>query len=444
MNALLPADGDLVQLALQGQSDAFAQLYDGDFSPVYDFLQRLMRNAEEAADLTQETFLRAMQSLDSLSTPSAFKSWLFSIAHHQALNRLARQNRIVVPPSTGASDDEEADPLLRQVDPDRLANPEQALMAQEMAYLVWEAAKGLDRRTYAVLDLHVRQGLDSAEIAGVLGVSKGNAYTMLNQMKKTVEEAMGALLMARRGSRDCRDLQHIIIAFHVPPLTAEARRAIDRHVEKCETCSRNRRTVLSPLEILGAFAAMPAPIGIKEGIWGNLSTQWAQSGPPSYGSRSGAGATSGAGSGGGWKGGIGGLGGGGFFGGDRSRLLLTIGAALVVALIPVFAVMSFDGFGGGGESSTSTPTATPTVTLSPTPSRTPTPKPSATSTPSPTATATLTPTVAPPTPLPMPSPTPTSALPTPAPTQSRTTPPATAPPTDTAVPTHTPRSPTHR
>ena len=161
-------DGELVTRALRGESAAFGDLYNRYFPAVYDFLHRTMRNAEEAADVTQETFLRAMESLSSLANPAAFKSWLFSIAHHQALNRLERQKRFVMPPAL-EDGDEENDPLLRQVDADRLANPEQAAEMQETARLVWEAATSLDRRTYAVLDLHVRQGLESAEIAGGAG-----------------------------------------------------------------------------------------------------------------------------------------------------------------------------------------------------------------------------------------------------------------------------------
>ena len=112
MASSISSDGELVARSLRGESAAFGDLYDRYFSAVYDFLHRTMRNSEEAADLTQETFLRAMESLGSLANPAAFKSWLFTIAHHQALNRLERQKRFVIP-SASDGDEEESDPLLR-------------------------------------------------------------------------------------------------------------------------------------------------------------------------------------------------------------------------------------------------------------------------------------------------------------------------------------------
>ena len=100
MASSISSDGELVARSLRGESEAFGELYDRYFSAVYDFLHRTMRNPDEAADVTQETFLRAMESLGSLTNPAAFKSWLFTIAHHRALNRLEKQKRFVIPADT--------------------------------------------------------------------------------------------------------------------------------------------------------------------------------------------------------------------------------------------------------------------------------------------------------------------------------------------------------
>lgn len=272
----LPAkDAELVDLALDGRQDAFAELYNRYFPRVYDFIHRMTRNSEEAADVTQETFLRAMETLSQLKKASSFKSWLFSIAHHTALRRLDRQKRFVSPVATSEGGDEEtADPLLRQVDPDRLVNPEQASEAQDMANLVWEAAAGLEPRQYALLDLHVRQGLGSAEIAEVMGVSRVNASVMLNRMRRAVEESIGAFLLARRGSKDCAELQTVIAPATIPPVTPELRKDIDRHVRGCDICSKTRKRILSPVEILGALAPVPVPIGLQEEVWGTIEPGW--------------------------------------------------------------------------------------------------------------------------------------------------------------------------
>ena len=83
-------DAELVVQAQAGTEAAFAELYQRHFDAVYDFLARMVRNTDEAADLAQDAFLKAMKSLAGLQHPERFKSWLFSIARNTALNRLER------------------------------------------------------------------------------------------------------------------------------------------------------------------------------------------------------------------------------------------------------------------------------------------------------------------------------------------------------------------
>jgi RNA polymerase sigma factor (sigma-70 family) len=167
-----PDDAALVALAQAGDAAAFAELYERYFDRIYDFLARMVRDRAEAADLTQDTFLRAMDRLDTLRSGTSFKSWLFTIARNTALNRLERAGRLQPLERTTASGEEIRYDV---VDTDRSGSPEAAAEAASLAALVWEAAEALDSRAYSVLHLTVRDGLDSAEIAEVLGVSRNNA-----------------------------------------------------------------------------------------------------------------------------------------------------------------------------------------------------------------------------------------------------------------------------
>ena len=82
----------------------------------------------------------------------------------------------------------------------------------------------------------------------------------------------------RRGARSCPALQRIVGRFSIPPLTLEMCRTVERHVEGCAVCEQTRRSLLAPLALFGAFAVVPPPAGVKERIWKNLETQWAQPG----------------------------------------------------------------------------------------------------------------------------------------------------------------------
>src|SRR3990172_7758377 len=181
------AETSLVELAKAGDQHAFAELYNRYFDPVYDFVSRMTRNRDEAADIAQDTFLKAMNALGGLQKGASFKSWIFTIARNTALNRLEKASR--TRPLT-FEDDERDEVSFDVVDTDRFSDPQEAAQASAIASLVWEAAAGLDPKQLSLLDLHLRQGLDSGEIADVLGVTKNNGYVMLNRLKKAVEEAI--------------------------------------------------------------------------------------------------------------------------------------------------------------------------------------------------------------------------------------------------------------
>jgi hypothetical protein len=144
----------------------------------------------------------------------------------------------------------------------------------ELAALVWEAATALSPRDYAVLDLHVRQGLESAEIAQVLDVRKGNAYTMVSRMKQAAGDVIASYVVARRGSKDCEALRQVLVEVHFPPYSDDARRAVDAHIKECEVCQQSRKALVAPLQIFGSFAAVPAPFALKGDIWRDVSAQW--------------------------------------------------------------------------------------------------------------------------------------------------------------------------
>src|SRR3990172_9080802 len=99
-------DGRLERLAAQGNREAFAELYERHSQRVYDFLMRLVRDTEDAADLMQETFVRAMRSLSAeRAGQAAFSTWLFAIGSNLTLARLERKKR-TTPLVTQTSDDE--------------------------------------------------------------------------------------------------------------------------------------------------------------------------------------------------------------------------------------------------------------------------------------------------------------------------------------------------
>ncbi|MEX0782206.1 MAG: RNA polymerase sigma factor [Dehalococcoidia bacterium] len=273
------SDSALVELAKAGDKEAFAELYKRWFDPVYDFLARMVRNRAEAADVAQDTFLKAMNALGGLQKGASFKSWIFTIARNTALNRIEKSGR-TRPLFFEGDDGEEVS--LDVVDTDRFGSPEEAAEAQAVATLVWEAAAGLDPKQLTLLDLHLRRGLDSGEIADVLGVTKNNGYVMLNRLKKAVEDAIGAFIMFKDGRRYCDDLDALLSVATIQGMSPDVRKLIDGHVTQCDDCEERKKKLVSPLAVFGAFAAVPMPFDAKAHILEGLIREWP--GPAASGS----------------------------------------------------------------------------------------------------------------------------------------------------------------
>ncbi len=257
------SDHDLVDAARRGDREAFAELYQRYFNAVFDFVTRMTRDREEAADIAQDTFIKAFERLQTLENGERFKTWVFTIARNETLDRLRRSKR--VRPLTVVGEDGEVEQL-DVVDPDRLSDPSVAAEANAVASLVWEAAAGLDPRQLSILDLHLRQGLNSAEIAEVMGVTRNNGYVMLNRLKEAVGATIEALLLLRQGQADCDELAELVESFETQAMSPELRRAISRHATNCDACTERKRVLVSPLAVMSALAPIPVSQAVSDDI----------------------------------------------------------------------------------------------------------------------------------------------------------------------------------
>lgn len=273
-------DAELVLAAQSGDISAFEPLYRRYFRPVYDFAARTMKDRDAAADVTQDAFIKAQQRIGQLRDPEAFRPWLYAIVRNETISSFRSQRHEMAVPTLEGDDWSGDNPLLSEMADDVHDNPVAAAELSDSAALVWEAAASLDADTYTVLDLHVRQGLSSSEIADVLGISKGNAYSRLNRMKERTGSAISTYLLIRKGTRDCDDLARIVAPMHLPPVTTSQRRSVDRHVRACDTCDARRRALAAPMQIFAALAAVPPPYGLETAVWEGMAGPLSQGAGP--------------------------------------------------------------------------------------------------------------------------------------------------------------------
>jgi RNA polymerase sigma-70 factor (ECF subfamily) len=166
-----------------GDSAAFDFLVRERSPDIYALLYRLTEDAEEARDLTQETFLQAFRAVAHFRGDADLRTWLYRIAVNQARNRWRwwRRRRKNVTVSLDATDEQHEQPLAAQLADEQSVNPEQATLARERERLLTQALRSLSRVYREVVVLRDVEGLSYEEVAATLAISIGTVKSRLSR-----------------------------------------------------------------------------------------------------------------------------------------------------------------------------------------------------------------------------------------------------------------------
>ncbi len=154
-------DDALVEASLSGATDAFDVLVTRHRRAVYHVCYRFVNNHEDAADVTQDTFVRAWKALASFRGQARFSTWVHRIAVNVSLNKVSLKT-----------------PRGEALDFDTLADtrepaPGQSLLVAERQALVRAAVAVLPPRQRAALILRTYHELSHQEVAALVGTSVG-------------------------------------------------------------------------------------------------------------------------------------------------------------------------------------------------------------------------------------------------------------------------------
>jgi len=242
-------DSEVVAAIVAGDPDGLAEAYDRYAAPLYTYCRSLLREPADAADAVQDTFVIAASKLAGLRDRSRLRPWLYAVARNECHRRL----RESAGAGTSALDQV---PEMSDESADVTGGAERA----ELRALLRSAVRGLNTGEQDLIELQLRQELDVAEIAAVLGVSRNHAHALLSRARAQLEVSLGALLVARSGRDDCPALSALLEDWD-GQLTVLMRKRINRHIEQCPACTERKRRELAPALLLGLaplpIAAMP-------------------------------------------------------------------------------------------------------------------------------------------------------------------------------------------
>lgn len=182
---MMNVDAALVQQAREGNTQAFAALYSRHQRTIYSLIRHLTADPEAAADLTQETFVKAWHALPRLKTDVAFGGWLRIIATNLVRDRARRLKPEVI--MSDAANEDGSGPEAVDDGP----TMEQQLILTQQQIVIREAVSRLPEPQRLVVIMHHFEEKPVADIATELEIPLGTVLSRLARGREALKRRLG-------------------------------------------------------------------------------------------------------------------------------------------------------------------------------------------------------------------------------------------------------------
>lgn len=185
-------DAALVRELQAGSEDAFHQLIAQYHAPIYSLIVRSLQNPADAADITQDVFIKVFRSIRTFHGDSSLKTWIYRIALHEASNQRRWWNRhckqeITIDLETSEDDEH---PSLKESLADQRESPFDSANHAEMRARVEEGLSKVPEAFRTVVVLREMEGMQYEEIAEILGINIGTVKSRLMRGRAALRDAL--------------------------------------------------------------------------------------------------------------------------------------------------------------------------------------------------------------------------------------------------------------
>jgi RNA polymerase sigma-70 factor (ECF subfamily) len=174
----------LIRRAQKGDQDAFAVLVEEHQRYVYNLALRVLKDENEALDLTQETFVRAWTALPNFRGQSQFRTWLYRIATNLCYNRL---------PNLRRSLNDLGDDVMEKIPEPNFDNPVDEIESGETRTYLHQAIDALEANYKLLITLRYQHELSYDEIASTLNLPLGTVKTGIFRAKEQLRKSLAHL-----------------------------------------------------------------------------------------------------------------------------------------------------------------------------------------------------------------------------------------------------------
>ena len=180
----------LIERCRRNDAEAFGKIVDAYQNRLFGFVRRMVKDAEEASDIAQETFVRAYQGIHRFDGRSSIRTWLFRIAYNLCIDRARKAGRMPNEASLETSFEEDE----RIEVPDSRWDPQRMILGDELRAVLERGIGTMSEKLKSVLMLHDQQDLPYEEIAKILNVPIGTVKSRLFLARAHLQNAVRAYL----------------------------------------------------------------------------------------------------------------------------------------------------------------------------------------------------------------------------------------------------------
>ena len=186
-------DRILVDRFKAGDQGAFDEMVSRYWDRIFSMVNQLLRNQQDAEEVTQDAFVRAHRGLTNFRGESSFSTWLYQIATNLARNRYwywwrRKRDRSV---SFEAPVSADSETTLAEVFPADVETPEDATVTQEFLDRVAAGMEQLSEKHREILILRNVQNLAYEEIAEILTMSVGTVKSRIARARESLRQKLG-------------------------------------------------------------------------------------------------------------------------------------------------------------------------------------------------------------------------------------------------------------
>lgn len=181
----------LVERARKGDKTASAELYEKMYDKLYFFALKNVRSKEDAEDIVQEAFMKALESLGELNSSESFSGWIYSVTYNLCIDKMRGGKRV----ARFETEDDRDNAIENSALNEPVMVPEDYMQNEETKRQIKDVIDGLRPDMRSVIILFYYDQMSMTEVAETMGISESIVKTKLFSARKRIKAKLRALGM---------------------------------------------------------------------------------------------------------------------------------------------------------------------------------------------------------------------------------------------------------